>query len=199
MKNFIAFSATVLLLVLTSCQTQGIYPQNSNSNKQLVHRINQELGQGKIVDNLRLFAKDILDGELGGFCVSYTQDKRHRKQFFYIEQGSFNTKEQESFNLTDFFVSLNQIPGRSIDSFPLDSIPYHVNKAKALLDKKYAQISLYRYDFIVDSQNDIKQEFILNAVTNNKTKVSDLSIGTFNYYSFHFVVDKDSQVKLVCP
>lgn len=198
-KKHIALSITFLVVLLTSCQTQGIYPQNKSSNKQLIHSINQELGQGKMVDNLSLFAKDILEGELGGFCVSYMQDNQKTKQLYQLEQGSFSSTEVEVFKMLNPFVTLEQIQGRSIDNFPLDSIPYHVSKAKELLDKKYAQVSLYRYDFIVDSERGIKQEFILNAVTTNKAKVSDLSIGAYSYYSFYFIVDQNAQVKLVSP
>ncbi|MHC5202094.1 hypothetical protein [Myroides sp. LJL119] len=198
-RFLIGLGISLIAMVLISCQTQGIYPQKSSSNKELVSSITQQLKDGRKVGNLRLFSKDILDGELGGFCVSYIENNQATNHFYELEAGSFTTKDIQVFKQIDPFFTPDAQIGQNIDKFPLDSIPFYVDQAKKLLDKKYAQISLYRYDFVVDTQKGIKQEFILNAVTQNQAKTSHLSIGTYNYYSFHFIVDNNKKVKLISP
>ncbi|MHC5309674.1 hypothetical protein ACYSNM_06325 [Myroides sp. LJL116] len=194
------YSTVILVLASTitllSCQKRSIDPSNQNSSDYLLERISKEVGQDRKVGNLRLFSKDILKNELGGFCVSYTTENQRSNHFYKVRKGEFTAQEIEVYKRIDPFFIQDSISSKSIGEFPINQIPYNVETAKNILGETYSLVSLYRYDFVVDADGQIRQEFILNAKENATTKTILENASSFAYKSFHFIVTKEGEIVL---
>lgn len=184
------------ILALISCQKRSIDPSNQKTSDYLLDRISKEVGQDRKVGNLRLFSKDILKNELGGFCVSYTTENQRSNHFYKVRKGEFTAQEIEVYKRIDPFFIQDSISSKPIAEFPINQIPYNVETAKNILGDTYSLVSLYRYDFVVDANGEIRQEFILNAKENSTTKTILENASSFAYKSFHFIVTKDGEIVL---
>ncbi|MHC5353067.1 hypothetical protein ACYSNX_02590 [Myroides sp. LJL115] len=195
------YSTIILVLVsiisLVSCQKRSIDPSNQNTSDYLLEQISKEIGQDRKVGNLRLFSEDILKNELGGFCVSYTTESQRSNHFYKIRKGEFTPQEIEVYKRIDPFFMQDSLSSKSIGEFPINQIPFNVESAKNILGDNYSLVSLYRYDFIVDANGEIRQEFILNAKENATTNTVLQNASSFAYKSFHFIVARDGGIVLV--
>lgn len=187
------------ILALISCHKRSIDPSKQSNSTYLLERISKEVGQDRKVGNLRLFSKDIFKNELGGFCVSYTTENERSNHFYKVRKGEFTPAEIEVYKRIDPFFTQDSLSSKFIEEFPIHQIPFNVEVAKKILGDTYTLVSLYRYDFVVDTSGAIRQEFILNAKENSTENNILQNASYFGYTSFHFIVDKQGEVLLATP
>lgn len=187
-KNNLLFGAIAIMLMVSSCGSDPVYPQNEGGGKALKAIIEKNFDPEKQVQELQVKSKEELYGDLGEVKIVYWDGDKQMQQVYNVDNGikapeeTFASKKKMSFQLV-------KTKTQAIKDFNFEPIPNQIGEAVSLIPAAFENYAFSDYTFSFDQNGKAKQDFVINTTKKGEAKSQSGRMTRQNYYSFSFKVE----------